>query len=64
MSTTSYTLEGVTRRWTSTEDFIREVSNGRIYDGVHYRNSTEAGTAMGRRIGELAASTFFGTQGQ
>ena len=64
MSTTSYTLEGVTRRWTSTEDFIQEVSNGRIYDGVHYRNSTDAGTAMGRRIGELAAGKFFGTQGQ
>ena len=64
LSTTSYTLEGITRRWTSTEDFIQEVSNGRIYDGVHYRNSTEAGTAMGRRIGGLAASKFFGTPGQ
>jgi hypothetical protein len=27
----------------------------RIYDGVHYRNSTEVGTAMGRQIGALAA---------
>jgi hypothetical protein len=64
LSTTSYTLEGVTRRWTSTEDFIQEVSNGRIYDGVHYRNSTEAGTAMGRRIGELAARKFFEARAQ
>ena len=64
LSTTSYTLEGVTRRWTSTEDFIQEVANGRIYDGVHYRNSTEVGAAMGRKIGELAASKFFGAPGQ
>ena len=64
LSTTSYTLEGITRRWTSTDDFIQEVANGRIYDGVHYRNSTEAGTAMGRKIGGLAAGKFFGTPGQ
>jgi hypothetical protein len=64
LSTTSYTLEGITRRWTSTDDFIQEVANGRIYDGVHYRNSTEAGTAMGRKIGGLAAGKFFSTPGQ
>lgn len=34
---------------------MREVANARIYDGVHYRNSTEVGLDMGRRIGELAA---------
>ena len=64
LSTTSYMVAGVTRRWKSSEEFIQEVSNGRIYDGVHYRNSTEAGTAMGRRVGELAARKFFGPQGQ
>ena len=30
----------------------------RIYDGVHYRNSTEVGTAMGKKIGELAAKSI------
>ena len=57
--TTSYTLEGVTRRWTTPEAFMQEVAEGRIYDGVHFRNSTEVGTAMGRKIGELAANTLF-----
>jgi len=28
----------------------------RVYDGVHYRNSTEVGTAMGRQIGAMAAA--------
>jgi hypothetical protein len=31
------------------------VANARIYDGVHYRTSTEVGSAMGKKIGELAA---------
>jgi hypothetical protein len=61
LSTTSHTLPGVTRRWKTTDDFIREVGNGRIYDGVHYRNSAEVGAAMGRQIGELAAKRFFAT---
>ena len=43
------------RTWTSVDDFVQEVAVGRIYDGVHYRNSTEVGTAMGKKIGELAA---------
>jgi len=30
----------------------------RIYDGVHYRNSTEVGTAMGKQIGKLAVSKY------
>jgi hypothetical protein len=61
LATTSHTLPGVTRRWKTTDDFIREVGNGRIYDGVHYRNSVEVGAAMGRQIGELAAKRFFAT---
>jgi hypothetical protein len=61
LSTTSHTLPGVTRRWKTTDDFILEVGNGRIYDGVHYRNSVEVGAAMGRQLGELTAKRFFAT---
>jgi hypothetical protein len=43
------------RTWASPAEFAQEVALARIYDGVHYRNSTEVGTAMGRKIGELAA---------
>lgn len=53
---TSPTAPGVTRSWTTIEAFIQEVANARIYDGVHYRNSAEVGTAMGRKVGALAAS--------
>jgi hypothetical protein len=43
------------RTWASPAEFAQEVALARIYDGVHYRHSTEVGTAMGRKIGELAA---------
>jgi hypothetical protein len=32
--------------------------SARIYDGVHYRNSTEVGNAMGQKIGEFAANKY------
>lgn len=44
------------RRWNSVGDFVREVSDARIYEGVHFRFSTEVGAAMGLQIGELAAA--------
>ena len=56
LSSTSPTLPGVTRSWNSVADFMQEVSNARIYDGVHYRNSTEVGSALGRKVGELAVA--------
>jgi hypothetical protein len=58
LTTTSPTAKGVARRWAKTDDFIQEVANARIYDGVHYRNSTEVGTAMGRQIGEMAVAKY------
>ena len=58
LSTTSPTANGAKRTWMKVDDLIQEVSNGRIYDGVHYRNSTEVGTAMGRQIGKLAVTKY------
>jgi PAP2 superfamily len=56
LRTTSPTAPGMERNWTTIEAFMQEVANARIYDGVHYRTSTEVGTAMGQKIGELAAA--------
>jgi len=54
LSSTSYTAGGAVRTWGSVDDFVQEVAVARIYDGVHYRNSSEVGTAMGKAVGELA----------
>jgi hypothetical protein len=55
LSSTSYTANGATRTWVKVGDWMQEVSVARIYDGVHYRNSTVVGNAMGQKIGALAA---------
>jgi PAP2 superfamily len=56
LSSASWTAGGAVRTWTSVGDFVQEVAVARIYDGVHYRNSTEVGTAMGKKVGELAVT--------
>ena len=56
LSSASPTAGGAVRTWNSVADFVREVAVARIYDGVHYRKSTQVGTAMGKKIGELAAT--------
>ena len=40
------------------EDLVQEVSAGRIYDGVHFRNSTEVGSRMGEQIGALLVAAY------
>ena len=55
LTSTSPTAPGTVRSWTRIEDFVQEVANARIYGGIHYRTSTEIGSAMGKKIGELAA---------
>jgi PAP2 superfamily len=58
LSSTSYTAPNAPRTWATVNDFTQEVAVARIYDGVHYRNSTVVGTEMGKKIGELAVQTF------
>jgi hypothetical protein len=58
LSTISNTLPGVTRRWMRTEEVVQEVSNARIWDGVHYRNSAEVGIRMGEQVGRLVAAAY------
>jgi PAP2 superfamily len=60
LSTSSPTLKGATRRWSRLEDFVQEVSDARIYGGIHFRAATQVGEAMGQRIGELAAARLQG----
>lgn len=55
---TSPTAPGVTRKWTSVKDWADEISAARVYGGIHYRNSTLVGQAMGKKIGELAVQNY------
>ena len=62
LATSSPTAKGAIRRWSSTEDFVREVSDARVWGGIHFRAATQAGEAMGQRIGELAAERLAAPQ--
>jgi PAP2 superfamily len=57
LTSISPTAPGITHSWTSIDAFLTEVAEGRICEGVHYRNSAEVGTAMGRKIGALTAAS-------
>lgn len=58
LSSSSSTAGGAVRTWNTVGEFTQEVAMARIYDGVHYRNSTEVGSAMGQKVGELAVKSF------
>jgi hypothetical protein len=47
------------RRYDTPREYVDDVSLSRIYVGVHYRFSVDAGIAMGTEIGELAAQRHF-----
>jgi hypothetical protein len=54
---TSTAAPGVTRSFERLSDYVSEVVNGRIYEGVHYRTSGEVGAALGRRVAEEVVKT-------
>ena len=55
---TSTTAPGVTRKFSKLSDYVTEVVNARVYDGVHYRTSGEVGAAMGRKNGQYAVQNY------
>jgi len=54
LATSSPSAGGATRRWSSVDAFMQEVGNARVWEGIHYRTSTDVGLAMGRQVGALA----------
>jgi len=57
-SMTSTTAPGVTRKFSKLSNYVTEVVNARVYDGVHYRTSGEVGAAMGRKNGQYAVQNY------
>ena len=58
LSMTSPAAPSVVHKWPNIEAYAQEVSLARVYGGLHYRNSTMVGKAMGKKIGELACQNF------
>jgi hypothetical protein len=58
ISMTSAAVPGVVHRWSRISDYVEEVSDARIFAGVHYRSSTDVGKAMGVSIGQQAVASL------
>jgi hypothetical protein len=58
ISMTSAAAPGVVHRWHRIGDYVKEVSDARIFGGVHYRNSAEVGEVMGRSIAREAVASL------
>jgi hypothetical protein len=46
---------GAIRNYTSVAEVHAEEGNARVWGGMHWRSSTEAGTALGRKVGRYTA---------
>jgi hypothetical protein len=57
LTLTSAAAPGLARSYERLSDYVADVINGRVYEGVHYRTSGEVGAALGRRIGEEVVRT-------
>jgi len=45
------------REFASPADLAADIVNARVYSGIHFRNSAEAGAAMGKQLGEYVLAT-------
>lgn len=48
----STTAPGVVRYWQTFTEGVREVIDARVYSGIHFRNSDEAGARLGRQVAQ------------
>jgi hypothetical protein len=47
---------GAVRHYTSVKEIHAEEGNARVWGGMHWRHSTEVGTALGSRVGKYTAT--------
>jgi hypothetical protein len=49
-------IGGAVRNYTSVKEIHAEEGNARVWGGMHWRNSTKVGTAVGSRVGKYTAT--------
>ena len=52
-------VTSTTHDYQSTDDLLRDVSNGRVWGGMHFRNSTVAGAELGKEVAKWVAKRHF-----
>ncbi len=53
------TVTGTTHQYDSTDDLVRDSRNGRVWGGMHFRNSTIVGTELGKDVAKYVAKNHF-----
>jgi hypothetical protein len=53
------TVTGTTHAYQDTDDMVRDASNGRVWGGMHFRNSTEVGAALGKDVAKWVLKQHF-----
>jgi hypothetical protein len=53
------TVTGTTHHYERTDDMVRDVKNGRVWGGMHFRNSTEVGAELGKDVAKWVAKQHF-----
>jgi hypothetical protein len=53
------TVSGTTHTYQDTDEAIRDAANGRVWGGMHFRNSTEVGAALGKDVAKWVAKNHF-----
>jgi hypothetical protein len=53
------TSSGVTHSFSRTQDALKEVIEGRIYGGMHYRTSVVHGIVMSNKVAHFVAKNYF-----
>jgi hypothetical protein len=49
---------GLTRSFSSFSQAARESADSRVYAGIHFRSACEDGLALGRKVGQRAATMY------
>jgi hypothetical protein len=58
LTLTSATAPGVVRRYLRIKDIVDEVSNARVWGGIHWRTDQVEGEVLGRKVGDHAVRNF------
>jgi len=53
------TVTGTTHYYDSTDDLIKDNTNGRVWGGMHFRTSNEDGAELGKQVAKWVAKNYF-----
>jgi hypothetical protein len=53
------TVTGTTHMYESTDDLVQDVRNGRVWGGMHFRNSAIVGSELGKDVAKWVAKNYF-----